>query len=143
MSLQSYKTYDYSMPKSRPSESNSITVSLARKNQYLSPEEILIKSIPITSIPVNTTNGIVYVPLVSGSDLELLRSSMTTFTRLDTEYKNLISKQSQIGLSLVSELSRRPLHPFKPEFNVYLIETRDCNNYVTYGELNGNKLFYS
>lgn len=154
---QDFRINNYTIPqipnsairvKSKPqSESNSKTISLAQKSSSISDEnsvlKILIKSVTITSIPININGEIVYIPLISGEDLQLLSPSLNTFVRLEPEYKNLLLNQSKIGLTLVSEFSRHPLPPIKVEFNVFLAGTNDGKYYVIYGRLNGNELFYS
>jgi hypothetical protein len=122
-----------------PTKANSQTINLPRQDL----SSVLLQSIIVTSTPINMKDGIVYVPLISGKDLQSLGSTVSTFTQLDSKYKKLLLAQSEVGLTFVSDISRQVIQPFRAEYNVFLINTKDGKYYVTYGKLDNNELFYS
>jgi hypothetical protein len=123
------------MPESAP---NSKTINLSRKSS--SDLKDLLKSVNISSIPVNFDDGIQYVPLISIDDLPFL--STVSSTQLKPEYKNLLLAQTEAGLTFMSELTKHELYPIKPDYELYLINTTDDNYYVVYGLLKEDVLSY-
>lgn len=124
-------------------EPNSRTISLTRKATSENALKVLIKSVVVTTIPVNMKKQMTYIPLISATDLKVLSPLVTSFVQLSPEYKNILSNQHRIGLNFVSEISRTSLHPFKEEFDLFLIGIKDGRYYVTYGRISNNNLVYN
>ncbi|CAN5863796.1 hypothetical protein BH23THE1_BH23THE1_32200 [soil metagenome] len=104
---------------------------------------IVVKTIIVSSLPVNIGGVVQYIRLISQDDLEGMRDQIASLLQLGDEYKNLLAVQNQVGFTFVSEINRQPLHTFKPQYNVFLLTTHNGTHYVIYAQLTGTELFFN
>jgi len=90
---------------------------------------------PVMYFPLQKEGQVRYIPLAGPDELTAQSNDIVSSTQLGSDSQTLLKNASDLGIQLVSEISKKSLPPYTSQLSAYWFTLKDGSEYISYGSV--------